>query len=383
MKIGILLTPFKEEQIQKQEYVEKANRDWLTNLSRKDTIVIKNKEYTTDDISIFKYLKAKYHNKKEKHEFIAIPGDSENLKSQIESCDIVFLLIFDVLEAFHTHSEYNFSNIKKIFKLPNVFPPFPYQDLINKKNKYYKFLQEKSINVLPFLYISAGEIRNDMKSCIDKIKAMELGDDRKFIGKPIFGQESVDFEVFSKNTKKYRIEKYLDRIKNMYPGCIFQPFKRGYDRFGEYRVFFIGDSIEYCVRTKTVNDEFQYEVVFSRNTSLKDKSLQFAKNVNINVVKNIFKFCKSIFDKLPVFTCFGNDIPKLLTRMDISCCHNNSYFVAEIEFVPSLYSDRVDNLFIDGKLGEQIKYIIDQVELAKKKKKSKTDQNISFGVRGL
>ena len=379
MKIGILLTPFKEEQIQKQEYVQKANRDWLSNLPRKDTIVIKNKEYATDDISIFKYLKANYHNKKN-HEFIGIRGDDENLESKMESCDIVFLLIFDVLEAFHTHSEHNFSNMKKIFKLPNVFPPFQYQEMINKKNKYYKFLEENKINVLPFLYLSSAEIKNDMKNCITKIKNMEPGDGRKFIGKPIFGQESVDFEIFGEYTKDYRIEKYLDKIKNMYPGCIFQPFKKGYDKFGEYRVFFVGDEIEYCIRTKNVNDEFQYEMVYSRQFQ-KNKSSKslFAKDVDERVVDEIFSFCKRIFDILPVFYCFGKSIPKLLTRMDISCCEKGSYFVAEIEFVPSLYSDRVDNLFIDKKLGEQIKYIIDQVEEAKEKSKSKTKQ-IQFGI---
>ena len=32
------------------------------------------------------------------------------------------------------------------------------------------------------------------------------------------------------------------------------------------------------------------------------------------------KELKRIFDILPVFSCFGKSIPKLLTRMDISCC---------------------------------------------------------------
>ena len=377
MKIGILLTPFKEEQIQKQEYVQKANRDWLSNLPRKDTIFIKNKEYATDDVSIFKYLKANYHNKKN-HEFVGIRGDDENLKSKIESCDIVFLLIFDVLEAFHTHSEYNFSTMKKIFKLPNVFPPFQYQEMINKKNKYYKFLEENKINVLPFLYLSSAEIKNDMKNCISKIKSMEPGDDKKFIGKPIYGQESVDFEIFGKYTKDYRIEKYLDKIKNMYPGCIFQPLK-GYDKFGEYRVFFVGDEIEYCIRTKTVNDDFQYEMVYSRQFQKKKYSKSsFAKDVDERVVHEIFSFCKRIFNILPVFL-FWKKYTKVINKDGYFCCQKGSYFVAEIEFVPSLYSDRVDNLFIDKKLGEQIKYIIDQVEVKKEKSKSKTKQ-IQFGI---
>ena len=43
MRVGLLITPFKEDQIQKQEYVKVKYRDWLNNLKTKKTIVIRNK----------------------------------------------------------------------------------------------------------------------------------------------------------------------------------------------------------------------------------------------------------------------------------------------------------------------------------------------------
>ena len=55
----------------------------------------------------------------------------------------------------------------------------------------------------------------------------------------------------------------------------------------------------------------------------------------------------------------------------ITCCNNRDYFVSELEFVPSLYCDRVDHLFIDRKLGDQIIEIINQTEEIKKEKNLK------------
>ena len=36
----------------------------------------------------------------------------------------------------------DFIKMKTIFKSPNVFPPYDYQDLINHKNKYYDYLEK-------------------------------------------------------------------------------------------------------------------------------------------------------------------------------------------------------------------------------------------------
>ena len=43
-------------------------------------------------------------------------------------------------------------------------------------------------------------------------------------------------------------------------------------------------------------------------------------------------------------------------------------FVSEIEFVPSLYLDTVDHLFIDKKLAEQMMRIVEEITPKKKVK---------------
>ena len=353
MRIGILLTPYKEQQIEKEQYVKISKRSWLSTLEDKNTITVKNKKFATDDLSIFMYLKKNFG---EKHTFLPIYGDDNNIKSKIEKCDIVFLLIFDILEAYHTHTKKDFYKMKTIFKSPNVFPPYDYQDLINHKNKYYDYLEKNDINVLPFVYISSREIKNNLKGCLKKIGKLKPGNDGKFIGKPIYGQESIDYKEFDENTKPYIIIKYLEKIATLYTGCIFQPFRHGYNKIGEYRVFFIGDKIIYCIRTITIGQKFTYTRVTEKNDGR---------------VGEIFEFCKEIFQHLPSFSLRGKTIPKLLTRMDITCCNNRDYFVSELEFVPSLYCDRVDHLFIDRKLGDQIIEIINQTEQIKKEKNLK------------
>ena len=45
MKVGLLLTPYKEDQVVKQEFVKIIRkRDWLRNVNKKDTIFKKNKK---------------------------------------------------------------------------------------------------------------------------------------------------------------------------------------------------------------------------------------------------------------------------------------------------------------------------------------------------
>lgn len=343
MRIGLLITPFKEDQIQKQEYVKVKYRDWLNNLKTKETIMIRNKKFATDDMSILYYLRDKYG---KQHTFVKIQGNDKKLKEKIESCDIVFTIIFDLLEAFHILPSKEFSKIKKAFQSPNVYPPYQYQFLINNKNEYYQYLEDEGINVLPFLYISSKKFAANRKKCIREILGMKRGDENKFIGKPIYGQESIDFQIFKSHVQEHTIEKYLERITSIYSGCIFQPYLKNFDKIGEYRVFYIGNKQSYCINTKDVQG-----VGTEKAISLRDPALEKLRN-----------FAQNVFDHLPKFLNHKVEISKLLTRIDIACClKRNEYFVSEIEFVPSLYLDTVDHLFIDKKLAEQMMRIVEEI----------------------
>lgn len=299
MKIGLVTTPFKEDEIKKFEYIAiHKKRKWLKNmncdyiihlnenyayndLQARDYIRKNGSKYVTDDISIYYYLKDKYG---KKHSFILIKGDDENIENIVKSCDVVFLLIFDILEAFHTLPKEKFEKIQNVFSLPNVFPPYAYQKLINHKNLYYDYLSQHDITVVPTLYISSQDFLNDPQTCVEKVLSMSRGDMNSFIGKPIYGQESIDFQLFDEYTRSNHIHKYLERISALYKGCVFQPFIKSLSEDGEYRVFYIGKKYVYTIKTKfdsTRTYITEKYVTLDNDKKLKDV-LKFTK---------YFKFC--------------------------------------------------------------------------------------------
>lgn len=363
MKIGLIRTPFKEDEMNKFEYIAiHKKRKWLKNVDC-DYIIHLNEDYAdndlqarnylrkngskyvTDDISIYYYLQYKYG---KRHSFILIRGDDENIETIAKSCDVVFLLIFDILEAFHTLPREKFERIQKVFSLPNVFPPYTYQKLVNHKNLYYDYLSEQGIRVVPTLYISSNEFLRDPHSCVEKVMTMSRGDRNSFIGKPIYGQESIDFYLFDEYTRPNHVHKYLERISALYKGCVFQPFIKSLSDDGEYRVFYIGDQYVYTIKTKFNSARLYVE---EKHVTLKtDKKL-----------KDVLKFTNKVFQSLPDLKVGGKTVEKLMTRIDVNCCYDGNYFVSEIEFVPSLFMNTVDNLFIDKQLGDQIMKISHQI----------------------
>ena len=363
MKIGLIRTPFKEDEVNKFEYIAiHKKRKWLKNVDcdyiihlnedyadndRQARNYIRNNgsKYVADDISIYYYLQYKYG---KRHSFILIRGNDENIETIAKSCDVVFLLIFDILEAFHTLPKEKFERIQKVFSLPNVFPPYTYQKLVNHKNLYYDYLSEHGIRVVPTLYISSHEFLRDPHSCVEKVMTMSRGDRNSFIGKPIYGQESIDFYLFDEYTRPNHVHKYLERISALYKGCVFQPFIKSLLDDGEYRVFYIGNNYVYTIKTKF--DSTRTYITETHVTHRDDKKL-----------KDVLKFTNKVFQSLPDLKVGGKTMEKLMTRIDVNCCYDGNYFVSEIEFVPSLYINTVDNLFIDKQLGDQIMKISHQI----------------------
>lgn len=353
MKIGFIITPYKNEELIKDELIAiNHQRPWLKLVNSKFIIDHKNKKWVSDDISIYYYLKETY----KQYIFEYILGNDRHIYEKVKRCDIVFLLIFDMLEAFHILSNSQFNEMKRTFMLPNVYPPYLFQNFINNKNKYYDYLKQKNINVLPMVYISSDEFKKDPKLSVKKVMEMQRGDENSFIGKPIFGQEKIDFERFDQHTQKYKVVKYLERISALYDGCIFQPFVKDLAKNYEFRNFFIGDQYEYTIRTKFIvvdNDEDQESIHVNMNDHPD----------NIEIVN----FAKKVFLELPQLKMGNKNVDKLVTRIDIGCCFGTTkYFVSEVEFVPSLYSNepQIVNSMIDKKIGDQIIKIIQQINVS-------------------
>jgi hypothetical protein len=351
MKIGLIITPYKYEELEKNEMIPiNYERSWLQTVNPKFIIEEDDKEWVTDDIAIYYYLKETFKNK---YIIEYIMGNDPLIYEKVKRCDVVFLLIFDMVEAFHTLSQSEFKEMKRTFMLPNVYPPYLFQNFINNKNKYYDYLKEKGINVLPMVYISSEEFKKNPKACVDKVLTIKRGDDQAFIGKPIFGQEMIDFEVFDKNTKDYKVIKYLERITALYDGCIFQPYIKYLAKNYEFRVYFIGDKYYYTIRTKYLKENNTFEAKFMNMDEHTD---------NIQILQ----FAKKVFSQLPKLKMGSKYVDKLVTRIDISCCFENQrFFVSEIEFVPSLFSNQkqVADLMIDKIIGDQLIKIVLQMDI--------------------
>jgi hypothetical protein len=121
-----------------------------------------------------------------------------------------------------------------------------------------------------------------------------------------------------------------------------QPFICGLRHGIEYKVFFIGNELIYFVRTFITKES-------------KDTACLYGDENEDE--KNVLKFAKKVYDSLPPIYFNGIESPSLLTRVDIGCCYNETYFVTEIEFVPSLFLpdvNKISDIKIDQLLGDQI-----------------------------
>jgi hypothetical protein len=353
IRIGCIITPYFNEEISKKELIamDEKERPWLKNVPKNFVISHKNKSWVSYDISILLYLKSNYG---AEYDFVPIIGNDKKIYEKAQSCNMVFLLIFDKLEAYHVLSKQEYQRIENVFSKDNIFPPAAFQMLINYKNDYYQYLQKKNVSVLPMVVIKSEDIEEgeDKEEVMLKISELPKGDEGKIIGKPIFGQESIDFEVFEKNGM-YKVNKYLERIQSLYEGCIFQPYIKALEKNGEWRVFFIGNRFVYMIRTQNINTFID---------SSKDKDFDDA-----------LRFAHEVFKALPTLNVLGKPVDRLLTRIDIGCCQGDKgkqkkgFFVSEVEFVPSMYFDvpEVQKLQIDKKLSEQILKIVRQVDFSK------------------
>lgn len=349
IRIGCLITPYFDEEIDKDELIviDVQKRPWLDNVPSEYTIHYEKKTWVSYDISILLYLR-KFYGKQ--YDIVPIIGNNKNIYKEVQSCNIVFLLIFDKLEAYHVLSKQEYQRIENVFSKDNIYPPAAFQMLINYKNEYYDFLRKKHVDVLPMLVVKSTNIEDDMEEVEEQISKLPKGDEGKIIGKPIFGQESIDFRIFAKEDRTYKIRKYLERIASLYEGCIFQPYIKSLQNNGEWRVFFIGMQYVYMIRTIEIPT---IKITFV-DTTKDEKS------------REVLQFAKRVFNTLPRLELFGRPVDRLITRIDIGCCQQGrvGYFVSELEFVPSMFFDvlEVQELQMDKKLSEQIIHIVRQID---------------------
>lgn len=359
LRIGILLTRVKSES-KKDELVNvnSLKRPWLKlahkYLNKNHYIVKGGKKYVAGDVSIGLYLLYTWENLEV--DFI-LP--EEITSRRLAGNHINFMIIYDIVESFHVDGIKLYTRVKNALKAAdNVYPPYNYQKFINNKCEYIKHISKYGKNLVIPTYCQMNNPRAKLVKSMEIVEKMVKKNKwEKFIGKPVYGQESIDFNLF-KTLNRKSLKPYMEKCfkKKKYPGIIFQKYIEGFDKSKpEIRMYFTGDKYKYSVITGG-------DMV---KTPRCEKG-----TLDVPQIEALKRFARNILRKLPQIRIQGVILPKLLTRIDIACDirFGRPWLVNEIEFVPSLYiQDIARDQIPEIHLGEQM--IIIAVLLMKKSRK--------------
>jgi len=360
LKIGIVLN-YKKAEMKKDELccVNSKDKPWLrlANDNKYNNLAIskKNKRCVPADVAIGIFLESLPQNEDIKIIIDYITPDEISV-SRFHQNDIVYVIIYDLLESFHLSDKSKFENFKHALKnSDNVYPPYEYQKFINNKCNYYKYLAAKKIPVAPTHCISKKKwLKRDSDEYVDKlVRKVKQNKWTSIIAKPVYGQESKDFEKFVTKDKckdkpvncdsgeckdaidcqKGRIKKYLAKNIPKYKSIVIQEYIPGFDKSNpEFRTYFIDGIYAYTV----VTTDTIVATPTQENGTFKVPAEQW---------KYIMSFSKKVMDSLPKFDLPGNLKSPILTRIDIGSGLEGvpyTFFVNEVEFVPSLYIEDQD-----------------------------------------
>jgi len=348
IKIGIVLN-YKKAEKKKDELlrINLTRMPWLKN-TPKDFIVMRDgKKHIPSDYAIGVYLESHFPNVVVDY----IQPDDISTR-RFKKNDLVFIIIYDLLESFHLSEKYKQPKIFNRFKSAlknsnNVYPPYEYQKFINNKCTYYKYLKNKGIPVVPTQCILRKKwYLNNPEKYINSLvsKMQNVNKWESIIAKPVFGQEAIDFKKFMACDKKLacqkkKIYKYLQRTIPKYKGIVLQEYIKGFDKSNPE------------MRTYHINGKYLYTMGSSNNragTRPQQEGGQF--KVKQDRWDYLMKFAKIVMDSLPKLDLPGDLKSPILTRIDVGSGLEGTpytYFVNEVEFVPSLYIEDQKNPVIE------------------------------------
>jgi glutathione synthase/RimK-type ligase-like ATP-grasp enzyme len=334
MKIGIVLN-YKKAEKKKDELLSLNSKKnpWLK-LGKEDkyknhVITVNSKKYVPADVAIGLYLESHFDDIE-----VDYITPEEISTRRFKKNDIVFVIIYDLLESFHLSDTATFKRYKNSLKnSPNIYPPYKYQKFINNKCSYYDFLTKKGIPVAPTFCITKEKWytkspQNYVKNLLKKVKSKKWD---SIITKPVYGQEAIGFKKFidcQKNPKD--LINYLDKNMHKFKSIVIQEYIPGFDK----------NKPE--IRTYFINGVYAYSIITT--SDIIGRSIQEGGKYKFldNEWKYIKKLAQNVMDILPKFDLPVGMQQSILTRIDIGSGLDESvakygYFVNEVEFVPSLY----------------------------------------------
>jgi hypothetical protein len=335
LKIGLVLN-YKKAEKKKDELLSASSKHmpWLklAEDEKYEKYVIKIQKstktniYVPDDVAVGIYIES--HFKNIKVDYIT-PGEIS--KKRFKQNDIVFVLIYDLLEAFHLSDSTIFNKYKNALQgSNNVYPPYLYQKFINNKCDYYKYLENKDIPIASTFCITKEKWHqnNPSKYAEYLMKKIKKKGWKTVIAKPVYGQEAIGFEKFNCETISQKMINYLKKNVSKYKAIVFQEYIPEFDNNApEMRTFFINGKYKYSVITYGYKAELPIQE--GGKYKLSDKEYIY-----------MIKFAKNVLKELPKIIIDDEKTASIITRIDIGSGLANvpfGFFVNEVEFVPSLY----------------------------------------------
>lgn len=349
LNIGIVLN-FKNAEKKKDELMSIDSKPWLKlgEDSRYNPYVVKKKgkKYVPADVAIGLYIESTYPDIK-----VDYITPAEISTRRFKKNDLVFIIIYDLLEAFHLTKTDNFHKFKLALKNSNnVYPPYQYQKFINNKCLYYKYLAKKGIPVAPTYCVTKEKwyTRNPKVYISNLISRMRHNKWESIIAKPVYGQESKDFSKFlackqnGLECQRKRLLQYFAKNVPRYKSIVIQQYIKGFDKSNpEIRTYFING--EYYYSIITTSSDVEIPVQEGGRYPIPDEKWKYA-----------MQLAKRVMDSLPKID-LSNKYP-ILTRIDIGSGLENvpqTLFINEVEFVPSLYIEDQNNPVVE-KIAESL-----------------------------
>ncbi len=296
MKVGVLVTSSFSAEVTKNEFVKVGarGRPWL-----RDTPAHLQFDYidkqgrtskaVTSDAAIISYLLWKYPATKLIVEAI-FPHQLTVRKAK--TFDLVFIPMCDQLEVNTILPRKAQARFQRLIKsIPNIFPSYNVQRLINRKDLYYRYLQKYRIPMIDTLPILKSDVRENGHRIYLIVRRIRAYAKRKkwerMVIKPISGQEGLMFQALPQDVDDDRLANAVEEILKLYDGVLVQEYIPGFDKHMlETRIYNINEKYAYTILT---NDSAQPKLLQSQGGTVKIPNIKQAMTLSRRVQASIPK----------------------------------------------------------------------------------------------
>lgn len=298
-------------------------RPWLKSVPDKLTRLNKDGiKVTSAELGAAYYFKWKYP-----HIQLDLLDPHETTYDDLSKYDIVFVFNHTKADAYVYDTYVHFKHLQQLLTHPNIYPPKSWSDVVDHKQHMYEHLKRYNIPVLPLHYISSDKYKADPERAVNELRNYFTSNGiKKFFLRPEFGTCSVDISDYDTNVlDNYQEWKEIENIIFKYPGVFVTPFCKGFTSFGEYKCYFYQDKLM---------------SVLNYNS---DESELLSVDISTPEIQPIVKLAKRTMKTFSKYHMKHCTLPRILTRVDISCwtnsseCTPSSLFVNEIEAAPGFF----------------------------------------------